>query len=412
MGWSSNKLSVRKVMALNQPGWYGDGGGLWLKVTEAGTKSWVFRYQRFKKAQVVGLGSAVDVSLSEAREKAQECRKTLRGGSDPLRVKREQAIAVRRENQDLMTFEQCAVRYVASHRAGWKNPKHIQQWENTLRDYAYPIIGKFPVRDIDTALVMRVLEPIWLEKNETATRLRGRLENILSWAAVQGYRSTDNPAQWKGHLCNLLAKPSKVQKPVHHKALPYADMHDFILALRSHDDLSARALEFLILTAARTNEVIGAQWHEIDFDARLWIVPAVRMKAEREHRVPLSSRAFEIVKALAQLKISDFVFPGRAKAGGLSTATMDQLLQSKMGYDCTVHGFRSTFRDWAAERTHYPHDLCEMALAHTIKNKAEAAYRRGDMIEKRRKLAEDWLKYIETPMPVGNVVSMRGGGHD
>jgi len=398
MARTINKLSTRKVGTLNSPGLYGDGLGLWLKVTRSGTKSWIFRYTRNKKTSDIGLGSVTTITLAEARMSAQAYRKLLLEGKDPLSHKREQEIAQRRANNNLMTFAECAIRYVESHKAGWKNAKHAQQWENTLKTYVFPVMGDLPVRDIDTALVMRVLEPIWLEKNETAGRVRGRIENILSWAAVQGYRTTDNPAQWRGHLDNLLAKPSKIKRVKHHKAMPFTEIYDFMRLLRSHQSraISAKALEFLILTVCRTSEVIGAKWSEIDLDKKIWSIPAHRMKAEREHRVPLSSRATEILIELDKVKMSDFVFPGKTRSGCLSSGAMDMLLQDRLGQDCTVHGFRSTFRDWAAECTQYPRDLCEMALAHTIKNKAEAAYRRGDMIEKRRNLAEDWLKFIET----------------
>ena len=406
MARSINKLTARKVASLNTKGWYGDGNGLWLKVTSSETKSWVFRYSRFKKINNMGLGSIFAVSLADARLKAQEYRATLQEGLDPLQVKRELEAKQKAEKADLVTFNHCAERYIESHKAGWKNAKHAQQWTNTIHTYASPVIGSLPIKSIDTALIMRVLEPIWLTKNETAGRLRGRIENILSWAAVQGYRAADNPAQWKGHLENLLAKPSKIKKVKHHRAMPYTDIHNFINDLRTHTGVSAKALEFLIITASRTSEVIGAQWDEIDLTANVWIIPANRMKAGKEHRVPLCSRALELIEEMKAFKTNDFLFCGQTKAGGLSNAAMDKLLQKTMAKEYTVHGFRSTFRDWTAEQTNYPRDLCEMALAHTIKDKSEAAYRRGDMMEKRFNMMNDWLKYIESPLPKGKVISI------
>ncbi|SHE22072.1 tyrosine-type recombinase/integrase [methanotrophic endosymbiont of Bathymodiolus puteoserpentis (Logatchev)] len=407
MGKNVNKLSARKVASINKAGLYGDGMGLWLKVTKSGTKSWIFRYTQNKKTVDLGLGSIITVSLPEAREKALEYRQALQSGLNPKRIKQQAELKQKQENNGLISFEQCAHQYIAIHKDGWKNAKHAQQWTNTLKTYAFPIIGGLPVKDIDTALIMQVLSPIWTSKNETAGRIRGRIENILAWAAVHGYRSADNPAQWRGHLENLLAKPSKIKTVKHHTALPYSDMYEFIKALRAHHSTSAKALEFLILTATRTSEITGAQWEEIDLNQKVWTIPVERMKAGNEHRIPLSSRAVTIINEMVSIRQSDFVFAGGRIGKGLSNSAMDKLLQVTLGYDCTVHGFRSTFRDWSAECTNYPRDLCEMALAHTIKNKAEAAYRRGDMIEKRHKLAEDWLKFMEAPTPSGNVISIR-----
>jgi len=397
MSSNINKLSPRKISSLKKTGLYGDGMGLWLKVTKSGTKSWIFRYSRNKKTYDIGLGSILTVSLSDARNKALEYRQMIQAGNDPLRTKQAEEIKNKRANNELITFEQCSVQYIDAHKAGWKNAKHAQQWTNTIKTYVLPVIGYLPVQDIDTSLIMQVLTPIWTTKNETAGRIRGRVENILSWAAVHGYRSVDNPAQWKGHLENLLAKPSKIKIVSHHKALPYAKLNAFINILRCNTSISARALEFLILNATRTSELTGAEWSEFDFNAAIWTIPAIRMKSGKEHRIPLSSRSTDILNEMQNIKQSTFVFPGGKIGKSLSNAAMDKILQKTLGYDCTVHGFRSTFSDWAAECTNHPRDLCEMALAHTIKNKVEAAYRRGDMIEKRRVLAEDWQIFMETP---------------
>jgi len=400
MAKTINKLSDRKVAALSKTGLYGDGAGLWLKVTATGSKSWIFRYTRNKKTTDIGLGSALTVSLAEAREAALNQRKILVAGDNPLELKKAAAANRKLSKAISMTFQQCSEAYIEINRHGWKNPKHHQQWQNTLAAYCYPLIGQLPVSDIDTKLIIKCLEPIWITKNETVSCLRGRIEQILSWATVSKHREGDNPARWRGHLDMILPRPAKVQKTKHHAALPYVEINAFISALRHQDAMAAKCLEFTILTACRTNEAIGATWTEIDFEQKLWIVPADRMKAEREHRIPLSSRCIEILSEMPRL--NDFVFAG-GRGKGLSNMAMAELLK-RMGYrGITVHGFRSCFRDWAAERTNYPHELCEMALAHTIKNQAEAAYRRGDMIEKRRKLMEDWLKFADTLKPDANV---------
>lgn len=393
---ANNKLSAKKVDALSKTGNYGDGGGLWLQVSKWQSKNWVFRFTFDGKRREMGLGSCKDVTLADARILADSFRRMVRSGIDPIEARKAERTAQRAERMNIVAFPFCAEKYIEAHRHGWKNAKHTQQWTNTLSQYAYPVIGEIPVKNVDTALILRILEPIWTTKTETASRLRSRLENVLDWATTRGYRTGDNPARWKGHLENLLPKPSKVKKVEHHAALPYPQINSFIQALRQHDHVSALALEFLILTAARTSEVIAATWDEINLNEMIWTIPANRMKAEREHRVPLSSRCIEILNKAINMRQSDFIFPGGRANKGLSNAAMDKLLQVTMGYECTVHGFRSSFRDWAGERTNYPNDLCEMALAHTIRNKTEAAYRRGDMLEKRRQMMNDWQKFCET----------------
>jgi integrase len=390
-----------------KPGKYADGvNGLYLQITQTGIKSWIFRYTRHGKRREMGLGAYPLVSLSEAREEAAQLYKQVRTNPlyDPIADRAKESRQQKLEHQKEVSFKWCAEQYIDAKKAEWANAKHCQQWTNTLTTYVFPFIGDYPVKEIDTALVMQVLTPIWSKKNETAGRVRGRIENILSWAAVQKYRSTDNPAQWKGHLENLLPKSSKIRKVEHHKALPYSEINTFITALHQYDCMSAYALEFLILTASRTNEVIGARWGEIDFSSNIWTIPAERMKAKKEHSIPLSDRALAIVKQMYAVRTSDYIFQGGRTGKGLSNAAMDKLLQTTMGYDCTVHGFRSTFRDWAGEQTNYANEVCEMALAHTIKNKAEAAYRRGDLLEKRLRLMNDWKTFCNTKRELSNNV--------
>jgi integrase len=406
------KLSAKKVESLKRIGYHADGGNLYLRVVSPTTKSWMFRFTFDGKRRDMGIGSYPEMSLEKARDRAHELRRIVKSGVDPIEQRKADQAAKRAEQNNAVTFAYCAEQYIESHRHGWKNAKHAQQWANTLEQYAYPVIGDTLIKDVDTALIMRVLHPIWLTKNETAGRLRGRLENILDWAEVHGFRSGENPARWKGHLSNLLAAPNDVKDRKHFKALPYTEINRLTQALRQNGSVSAMALEFLVLTAVRTHNVIGAVWEEIDFENRIWVIPAEKMKGRkrnrREHRVPLSSRAVEILKNLYELKTGDAVFPGRSKGGFLSNAAMDKLLQQTLGIDATVHGMRSTFRDWASERTAYPHEVCEMALAHTIRNQAEAAYRRGDLIEKRRNLMEDWLRFCETAADaVGTVVAFK-----
>ncbi|MFN0317149.1 MAG: tyrosine-type recombinase/integrase, partial [Burkholderiales bacterium] len=304
-----------------------------------------------------------------------------------------------------ITFAQCAAAYIESHKAGWRNAKHAEQWTNTLETYAGPVIGPLPVQDVDTGLVLKILEPIWASKPETASRLRGRIENVLDWAKARGYRSGENPARWKGHLNQLLPALSKKHRVTHHKAMPFPEVGGFVAKLRELPSTSARCLEFTILTAARTSEAIYARPEEFDLGAGTWTIPASRMKAQTEHRVPLSLRAVEIVAEMLN-SAQDYVFPGARKGKALSNMTMLNLLE-RMEVKATVHGFRSSFRDWAAERTAFPHEVCEMALAHTISNAAEAAYRRGDLFEKRAKLMTTWADYIDTPRTEGEVIPMR-----
>ncbi|MFJ2995694.1 tyrosine-type recombinase/integrase [Pandoraea sp. NPDC087047] len=389
-----NRLSARGVARNVKPGLYADGGGLYLQITKAGVKSWLYRYMRDGKARAMGLGPLHTISLAEARTRALECRKILLDGRDPLDEKEQQRVSRKVANAKNKTFMECAEAYIDAHKAGWKNTKHAAQWTSTLETYAAPVFKEIPISSIDTTLVMKVLEPIWKTKTETATRVRGRIESVLDWATVSGHRTGENPARWKGHLDHLLPKRSKVQKVEHHPALPYSDAPGFIKALRSQAGVAALALEFLILTATRTNETIGARWDEITIGNRIWIIPSSRMKTEKEHRVPLSEQALKILKHMQSHSTGEFVFPGQKRGNPMSNMAFLQLLKRMERSDITAHGFRSTFRDWVGETTQYPREVAEAALAHTVKNKAEAAYARGDLFEKRAKMMQDWAKYL------------------
>ena len=306
-----------------------------------------------------------------------------------------------------MTFEQCATAFIAGHEAGWRNGKHRQQWTNTLKTYAYPVFGKLPVAAVDTGLVMKVLQPIWSAKAETAGRVRGRIERVLDWAKVQGYRDGENPARLRGHLDNLLPKKSKVHKVKHHAALPYCDVNTFMASLRNETSISAHALALLILTATRTSETLEATWDEISLDERVWIIPAERMKADKAHRVPLTKPVVAILQEMAEIRSGNFVFAGAKQGRPLSNMTLAMLMR-RMGYGhFTPHGFRSSFRDWAAEQTSFPREVAEMALAHKIPSPVEAAYRRGDLFEKRRKLMEAWAAYCGISLAASKVVPFR-----
>jgi integrase len=395
MARGTNKLSAVAVSKASKPGLYADGLGLYLQVSQWGTKSWLFRFMRGGQARKMGLGPVHTVSLKEARESALECRKLIRDGLDPIEARRGKIAAVRAEAARQMTFRQCAEKYIAAHSSTWKNEKHRAQWPSTLETYAYPVLGDLSVDAIEVAHVLKVLEPIWHEKPETASRVRGRVETVLDWATARGLRKGENPARWKGHLSKLLPARSKVAKVEHHAALPYAELPAFMADLRGMEGQSPRALEFLILTLTRTGETVGARWPEINMQEKMWTIPGERMKGGREHRVPLCDRAIQILNELP--REGDFVFIGGKIGTHLSDMALLMTLRRMGRADITVHGFRSTFSDWAAETTAYPQDLREMALAHAIDNKVEAAYRRGDQLEKRRRLMDDWAGYCASP---------------
>jgi integrase len=395
------KLSAVEVTKAKGPAVLHDGGGLYLRISPTGSKAWVFRFQLDGKRRDMGLGPFPDISLAEARRRATDHRNQRRDGIDPLEAKAAQRQAQRLASAKGRTFQQCAAEFIEKHRAGWRNAKHRQQWENTLATYVYPTLGQLPVSAIDTGLVVQALDPIWTEKSETASRVRGRIEAVLDAATVRGFRQGPNPAQWKGNLAHILPARSRVRKVEHHAALPFDEMLAFLVAVRSRQGMAARALEFAALTTARTGEVLGARWSEIDLAAKVWAVPADRMKAGREHRVPLSDAALDVLEKVKPLALTTEgvpnpaapVFPGPRRALPMSDMTMLMLLRRMKRDDLTTHGFRSTFRDWAAERTSYPREVVEMALAHAIGNKVEAAYRRGDLFEKRRQLMTDWAKF-------------------
>jgi len=401
MARAIGRMTALAVARATKPGMYADGAGLYLRVTPQGTKNWVFRYMLHGKPRWMGLGPLHTISLSEARLRAAERRRERLDGIDPIENRRAQRQQAQLEASRSITFSECAAQYVDAHGAGWRNAKHANQWSATLTTYANPIIGGLSIQSIDTGLVMRVLEPIWKAKPETASRLRGRIESILDWARVRGYRVGENPARWRGHLDKLLPARSKVRRVKHHAAMPYSDVPAFMAELRAADGVAARALEIAVLTAARTGEVLGMRWADIDQLGRVWTVPAERMKAGKEHKVPLSRRALAVLESQgngqSERPESDFVFSGAKSGKPLSNMAFLMLLR-RMGHaNLTAHGFRSSFRDWVAERTGYSPEVAEMALAHAVANKVEAAYRRGDMFEKRRRLMEEWSTFCSTP---------------
>ena len=407
------RLTALKVGKAKQPGMYGDGGGLYLRVTPDGTKNWVFRFMLNGRPRWMGMGPLHTIGLAEARARAAECRRQRHDGIDPIDARRAERQQARLDAARTITFKECAERYIAAHKAGWRNEKHAAQWEATLATYAEPVMGKLSVQAIDTGLVLKVLEPIWTAKPETASRLRGRIEAVLDWAKVRGYRGGENPARWRGHMDKLLPARAKVRRVEHHAALPYAELPDFLTTLREQDGVAARALEFTILTAARTGETIGARWSEFDIAGRVWTIAGTRMKVGKEHRVPLSERAFEI---LAEMKPTNdvekigekFVFSGGKAGKPLSNMAFLMLLRRMKRGDLTTHGFRSSFCDWAAERTNFPGEVVEMALSHAVGDKVEAAYRRSDLFEKRRRLMDAWAEFCaEAPAETAKVVSLR-----
>ena len=377
------RLSSRTVDTA-KPGKYADGGGLYLVVADSGSRKWVFRFTRDGKAREMGLGAASGGTLADARHKAAEAQRLIADGKDPL--------SERAKQNETPTFEKMSEDVIASLEQGFRNEKHRKQWRSTLRDYAGPLMT-MKVDAIETDDVLKALRPIWSVKSETASRVRGRIEKILDAAKARGYRRADNPARWRGHLDHLLPKQAKLSRG-HHAALPYADVPAFVETLRQRNAIAGRALEFCILTAARTGEVLGARWAEIGMDGQIWTIPAARMKAGRQHRVPLTGRAIEILEVMGAARIGDFVFPGQKAGKPLSSMAMEMMLRRMKIENATVHGFRSSFRDWAGNETNFPRELAEQALAHVIGDKAEQAYRRGDALERRRTLMEAWATFI------------------
>lgn len=399
-----NRLTATSVKT-KPPGMHADGGSLYLLVKADGkNRSWIFRYRDrvTGKLRDMGLGPTWDVSLAEARERAAGYRRQLRDGQDPLAAKHAQRAEAKSQHEKRMPFGRCAELYIETHRNGWRNPKHAQQWDSTLRTYCAPVWSQ-PVDAIDTAQVMRCLDPIWTTKTETASRLRGRMESVLAWATVRGLRTGDNPAQWRNHLDQLLPARNKVQAVEHRAALPYAEVAEFMVELRQRDTLAARVLELQILTATRPGEAAGAQWAEFDLDGAVWTIPPDRMKAGKEHRIPLAPAALKLLKALPQSSTS--VFPG-VKGKPITTDAAMKLLK-EMRPGLTAHGFRSTFRDWAAETTSHPREVIEAAMAHRLKDAAEAAYQRGDLLVRRAVLMKDWAGYCATVRKGATVTALK-----
>jgi integrase len=389
------KLNARKVETA-KPGKYGDGDGLQLVVAATGARKWVLRVMRDGKARELGLGSFPTVSLLEAREKAAEIRKQVRAGIGPK--------AAAAKEKAIPTFKELADEVIGSLEKGFRNAKHRAQWKSTIKTYAASL-HDLRVDAVGTDDVLEVLKPIWTEKPETASRVRGRIEKVLDAARAKGFRTAENPARWRGHLDHLLPKAQKLARG-HHAAMPYEAVPAFVEELRKRDAMAALALEFLVLTAARSGEVLGASWSEIDLEAKVWTVPANRMKANREHRVPLVPRAIEILEKAKMVQTSDFVFPGQKAERPLSVMALEMVLRRMKIEDATVHGFRSSFRDWAGNETAFQREVAEQALAHVIGDKAEQAYRRGDALDKRRALMEAWGNFVEQS-ECGNVVLMR-----
>jgi integrase len=416
MARQQQRLSALQVTKLTKPGLYGDGGGLTLQITTTGAKSWLFRYMVAGKAFGMGLGPTHTVSLAEARQKALDARKLLIDGINPLEAKKQKQIAAALADAKMVTFDQCAKAYILAHKAGWKNAKHCTQWTNTLNTYASPFFGHLPVAEIDTGLVMKCLAPIWESKTETASRVRGRIESVLGWATTSGYRTGENPARWNGHLENLLAVISKSSRTKNHPSLPWQRIGAFMSALRVREGVSARAVEFAILTACRSGEVRGARWAEFDTAGKLWTIPAERMKAKREHQVPLSDAALALLESMP--KDGDVVFAG-TKGQPLSDMSLTAVIRRMNGDDkpvwtdvngagITVHGFRSSFRMWAAETTNYPREVAEHALAHQLPDAVERAYQRGSQFAKRAALMAEWAVYCATVQTDAVVKTNRG----
>lgn len=412
MNVGKRDLKPLEVSRLKAPGRHRVSEGLYLQVRNAESRSWLLRYTVDGKAREMGLGAFPQVSLATASAEARRYREALALGRDPLaeRAAEKQARDQEAQARELSrlrskTFKECAEAYVDSQKAGWRNAKHRQQWSNTLRDYAFPKLGSLPVSAVDTGLVMQVLQPLWETRTETATRLRGRIEAILDWSGVQGFRSGENPAVWRGHLEHLLPNPGKVARVVHHPAMPYSVVAAFLEGLKDVPGASALALRFIVLTACRSGEARGATWGEVDLKAKVWTVPATRMKAAREHKVPLSPQALAVLEEAAEhfpapkdakARAATFIFPSRA-ATALSDMALSMLMRRQKQGEYTVHGFRSTFRDWAAEQTAYPRAVVETALAHGNPDRVEAAYLRSDFIEKRTRLMAEWGTYATTP---------------
>lgn len=409
------KLTAKQIESLTAPGTYEDGEGLRILIKPSGKKYWVLRFQLSGKRREMGLGTYPAVGLKEARQKSSDRRRLLRDGIDPLQARDEEreaqvAAELKRKSKSI-TFQDVSVDYIEAHRSGWKNVKHAQQWTNTLATYASPTIGDLATNQITTEHILEILKPIWSSKAETASRVRNRIELVLDAAKARGLREGENPARWRGHLDKLLPSSSKAKRTQNHPALPYSELSRFIEALNSIEGQSAYALKMTILTACRTSEVLAANWSEIDLKVKLWSIPAERMKAGRVHTVPLSDTVINLLQGLPRFSNSSLLFPGARKGRPISNMAMLMTLRRMDAKDLedggkgwrdsgdrviTAHGFRSTFRDWAAEQTNYAREVCEMSLAHVVANGAEAAYWRSDLLEKRRALMDDWANFVSS----------------
>ena len=388
------ELSPLSISRLKESGLWAVGGvaGLYLHVNDRGARSWILRVVVGDKRRDMGLGGYPDIGVADARQKAREARLKIEQGVDPILLRKQAKSELMALQATDKTFEQAAGEYIKIHADSWSNDKHRKQWESTLAAYAFPVVGKLSLRHIRQEHILKILEPIWTTKTETATRVRGRMESILDWAKVKGLRSGENPAAWKGHLDHMLPAPTRLKKIEHLTAVPVREMPGFMVKLRQAAGIAAQALEFLILTAARSGEVRGITWEEVSLDDALWIVPAERMKMKKEHRVPLSNRAVDILKSQPRIDGNPLVFPA-PRGSQMSDATMSAVLK-RMNVDATVHGFRSSFRDWCGDYTNYPRDLAEQCLAHGADDPVEAAYRRGDALERRREIMNEWSKFI------------------
>ena len=408
MARTTHRLSSLKVKNA-KVGMHCDGGGLYLQCTQGADssvrRSWLFRYAVKGRERQMGLGSSDEVSLADARLKAAECRKLRQAGVDPIENRKVAQAEAALEAAKSMTFDECRDAYVKGHAASWRNAKHRQQWTSTLSTYCTPVFGKVSVQAVNVTLVLKALEPIWVTKPETASRLRGRIESVLDWAKARGLWTGENPARWRGHLDQLLPARGKVHKVKHHASLPYSEISTYLEALRHQKGVAAKALKFLILTASRTGEVIGARWDEVDLPGKIWTIPASRMKAGREHRVPLSEAAVSVLKEMQTVRQNEYVFTGDRRAQ-LSNMALLMVLRRMKRSDITAHGFRATFRTWAAERTNFPREVVEAALAHTVGNKVEAAYQRGDMFAKRQRLMDAWAQVCSKTSASAEVVSL------
>jgi integrase len=386
-------LSAAKVKAIKAPGDYLDGRGLYLQVRSETSKSWLLKYSMDKRAREMGLGSAFDFSLAEAREQRDTLRKLIKRGIDPLEQRAVEKQAKKLEAAKAITFRDAAARFIKDNRSGWKNAKHAAQWEATLKTYAYPVIGDLPVQSVDTALVMKILDPIWSAKTETASRVRGRIETVINAAKAREEFSGENPARWRGHLEAILPKQSKVSKVKNHPALPYAELPTFMQDLRKREGIAAAALEFQILTASRPGNAVGARWAEIDLAGAVWTIAGENMKGGKDHKVPLSAAALAVLDRMEKIRNGEFVFYGADPKRPLSDAATGAVLDRMSRADIVPHGFRSTFRTWVGEKTSFPREVAEKALAHLVGDETERAYDRGDMFEKRRLLMDAWAAF-------------------